>query len=394
VIRAQLLRLHSFFVFLFALSLLCLDGCGSGSQAGGSSQLSRTNPQQLWVADSENNRVLLFNAPFTTGQNASVVLGQSDFTSSSQATSATGLNDPTHVVADAHGNLWVSDWGNNRVLQYKQPFSSGMAASLVLGQTNFTANASSTSASGLSSQHELAFDNNGDLWVADSYNNRVLEFVPPFSNGMSASVVMGQPSFTANDCLTTATGLCYPTGLAFDKNGNLWVVDSDNNRVLQYYAPFVNGESASTVLGQPSFTTAVQGAGATGVDVPWSVAIDPAGDVWVSDGGDWRVLEFTAPFSSGEAASLVLGFPNFTTTVNNNLQSSLTNPRGIAFDAGGNLYVADNSSSRVMVFPTPFSNGMNASEVIGQPDFDSVLKSTTASGLAEPVGVSISFGEN
>jgi sugar lactone lactonase YvrE len=389
--RAQPLRLYSFFVFLSVFSVLGLDGCGSGSQMGGSSQQSTMNPQQLWVADSDNHRVLLFNAPFTTGQNASVVLGQADFTSSSLATSATGLNDPRHAVADAQGKLWVSDWGNNRILQYKQQFSNGMAASLVLGQTSFTANASSTSASGLSSEHELAFDDNGDLSVADSYNNRVLEFVPPFSNGMSASVVMGQTSFTANGCSTTAAGLCYPTGLAFDKNGSLWVVDSDNNRVLQYNPPFVNGESASTVLAQPSFTLSVQGAGATGVDVPWSVAIDPAGNVWVSDGGNWRVLEFTVPFSNGEAATLVLGFPNFTTTVNNNLQSSLTNPRGIAFDTKGNLYVADNSSSRVMVFPTPFSNGMKASEVIGQPNFDSVLKSTSASGLAEPVGVSISF---
>src|ERR1700728_4479203 len=320
-------------------SLLSLFGCGSGSDSGSNSGPGSgviqppPNPEFLWVADSFNNRVLMFDAPFSTGQSASVVLGQVDFTSSGQATSVTGLNQPTYSIADGQGNLWVSDWGNNRLLEYKQPFTSGMAGSLVLGQTDFTTNSNSATAGGLSSPHEIVFD----------------------------------------------------------KNGNLWVADCDNNRVLEYNPPFVNGESASTVLGQADFTSAVQGAGATGFDVPWSVALDANGNVWVSDGGNWRVLEFKPPFSSGQAASMVLGFPNFTTGVNTDLESSLNNPRAIAFDGSGNLFVADDIDSRVMVFAPPFSSGMDASKVIGQPNFTSVMGSTTASGLFEPVGVSISF---
>jgi len=318
-------------------------------------------------------------------------LGQVDFTRSGQATSATGLNDPTHVIADLEGNIWISDWGNNRVLQYKPPFSSGMAASLVLGQTSFTANTHSATASGLSSQHEIAFDKSGNLWVADSYNSRVLEFTPPFSNGMTASSVLGQPGFGTNNCTVTASGLCYPTSLTFDADGNLWVVDCNNNRVLEYNSPFATGRSASAVLGQADFTSAAQGAGATGFDEPWSVAFDASGNLWVSDGLNWRVLEFSPPFTNGLAPRLVLGFPNFTTEANADPESDLNNPRGIAFDGSGNLFVADTMDSRLMMFAPPFSNGMDASKVIGQPNFTSVLGSTTASGVFEPVGVSISF---
>jgi sugar lactone lactonase YvrE len=369
------------------------QGCGSGSAGGSTSNTNQPppSPQFLWLADGGNNRVLVFDAPFSTAQNASMVLGQADFTSSIPASSATGLNGPTDAIADAQGNAWVSDCSNNRILEYKQPLTSGMAASLVLGQTNFTTSGSSTTANGFSSQHEMAFDNAGNLWVADSYNSRVVEFTPPFSNGMSASLVLGQNSFTTNQCATTASALCYPTGLTFDANGNLWVVDSDNDRVLEYKPPFVTGQSAAAVLGQPDFTSGAQGAGATGFDEPWSVAADSAGNIWVSDGGDWRVLEFTAPFSNGEAASTVLGFPNFTSNANSDPQSSLNNPRGIAFDKNGNLFVADDGVSRVMVFTPPFSNGMDASEVIGQPNFDSVQRSTTISGMSAPVGLSISF---
>jgi sugar lactone lactonase YvrE len=376
-------------LLLVALAIWSSQGCSSGSSH--SVTPPPTNPEYLWVADALNNRILVFNAPFSTGQNASVVLGQADFTSSSQATSATGLNDPTRAIADAQGNAWVSDWGNNRVLEYTQPLTSGMAASLVLGQANFSTSSSSTTANAFSGQHEMAFDSAGNLWVADSFHDRVLEFTPPFSSGMNASLVLGQNSFSTSDCATTASGLCNPTGLSFDANGDLWIADADNDRVLEYKPPFTTGQSAAAVLGQPDFTSMAQGASATGFDGPWSVATDSAGNIWVSDGGNWRVLQFTAPFSNGEAANIVLGFPNFTSNVNSDPQSSLTNPRGIAFDRSGNLFVADNSSSRVMVFAPQFSNGMDASEVIGQPNFDSVQRSTTISGMSEPIGLSVSF---
>jgi hypothetical protein len=99
-------------------------------------------------------------------------------------------------------------------------------------------------------------------------------------------------------------------------------------------------------------------------------------------------LEFAPPFTNGQNASLVLGFPDFTTTANANPQSSLSSICGIGFDPAGNLYV--DAASRLMVFAPPFSNGMNASKVIGQPDFNSTGANTTASGLSSPDGIFVS----
>lgn len=375
-------------VLFLAFSL----GCGSTSTGMSQSPMPSAPPpssngQNLLVADTVNNRVLIFNGPLRNGESAATVLGQADFTSAVQATTATGLYSPVGAITDAQGDIWVTDWGGSRILEYKQPIADGMAASLVIGQTSFTGNDQSTASTGLSEPHGIIFDKGGDLWVADSANNRILEFVPPFSSGMSASLTLGQLAFGTNLCTQSSSNLCYPTDLAFDASGNLWAVDCNNNRILQYTPPFTTGEPATLVLGQTGFNSNLLGTGSTGLNYPWGIAIDSAGNVWISDGLNWRVLRFSPPFSSGQAADLVLGFPDFTTTVNTNPQSSLSNPRGLAFDDYGSLYVANDLIPRVMVFAPPFNSGMEATTVIGQPNFTSVGTSTSAAGLADPVGI-------
>jgi sugar lactone lactonase YvrE len=374
------------------LSLGFFLACGSTSAGMSPSSVTSappppSNAQNVLIADASNNRILIFNSPTQNGENAATVLGQADFTSAVPATTATGLYSPVGAIADADGNIWVSDWGGSRILEYKQPISDGMPASLVIGQTSFTENGQSASANGLSEPHGIIFDKSGNLWVADSSNNRVLEFVPPFSSGLSASLTLGQLAFGTNICTQSSSNLCYPTDLAFDASGDLWVVDCNNNRILEYTPPFTTGKSAILVIGQIGFNLNSSGSGSNGLNYPWGIAIDSADDVWVSDGLNWRVLKFSPPFSSGQAADLVLGFPDFVTTVNSNPQSSLSNPRGLAFDDYGSLYIANDLIPRVMVFSPPFTSGMEATTVIGQPNFTSVGASTTPSGLADPVGV-------
>jgi uncharacterized protein (TIGR03437 family) len=162
------------------------------------------------------------------------VIGQSSFTSGEAATTATGVSTPTGIVFDSSRNLWLADRGNNRVLKYTYPFSTGQAASLVIGQSSFTTSTTATTATGLNSPRGIAIDPSGNLWVTDRSNNRVLEYSYPLSAGEAASVAIGQSSFTTSAAATTATGLSNPRGIAFDSSGNLWLAEQGNNRVLQY----------------------------------------------------------------------------------------------------------------------------------------------------------------
>ena len=191
--------------------------------------------------------------------------------------------------------------------------SNGQPASLVIGEPSLTKLGGGASSTGIVGPHALTFDSSGDLWVADSYGNRILEYKAPFTTAEAASIVIGQPSFTSIAPAATSTGLNTPNGLAFDSSGDLWVSDSSNNRVLEYKAPSPQHEAASLVIGQSSFTSgALIAASATSLDSPYGLALDSSGNLWVADLQNGRVLEYTAPFSTHEAASLVIGEPSFT----------------------------------------------------------------------------------
>lgn len=95
---------------------------------------------------------------------------------------------------------------------------------VVIGQKNFTSLSSNVDESTLGAVQGVAFDKDGNLWAADQSNNRVLEFKQPFSNGMAASLVLGHSDFTAQAPTSnpTESSLSAPQGLTFDSNGNLW----------------------------------------------------------------------------------------------------------------------------------------------------------------------------
>jgi sugar lactone lactonase YvrE len=355
----------------------------------------------LATLDASNNRLLIYDTPLSTGQAANVVLGQADFTTATPALTAAGMHYPVEAAVDADGNLFVADFFNCRVTQFKPPFTNGMTATLVLGEPDLTTANCATSATGLGDTSGVKFDSSGNLWVGDADNNRVVEFKPPFSDGMAASVAIGQPDLTHGACnqggaAPTASTLCNTRKVAFDRSGNLWEADFGNNRVLEYKPPFATGMSASVVLGQPDFVSNGAAVTATGMASPAGVTFDAEGNLWVGDYGHSRVLEFKPPFTNGMAASLVLGQVDFTHGLVNQGLAAPTNSTfygayGLAFDSSGKLIVADLYNHRTLVFTPPFSNGMAASLVIGQADFthgsgNQGGAAPTASTLGEPWG--------
>ena len=222
-----------------------------------------------------------------------------------------------------------------------------------------------------------ASSNPSPLYVADTGNNRILGFrnAASFTNGQFADIVIGQPDLvttfqqgpSANSARTT--GLSIPEGITMDASGNLYVIDAGNNRILRFPKPFAQASTVfpDLVIGQPDFTTGAPNQGGlsasslsfavSGSVVTAALAFDPAGNLWVTDAGNNRILRFNvsvlgAQPKSGPSADVVLGQVNFTANIEGTTPPSLTSltsifePAGIVFDSSGRLFALESIGGR------------------------------------------------
>ncbi len=313
---------------------------------------------------------------FTTFQAASLVLGQPDFSSNSAnagagSVNATGMAVPMGRIAAGADVLYVAESSNHRVLGFMpRPASNGPAAAFALGQPDLTTNAIGAGASGLTSPRSC-FISEGRLLVADATNNRVLIWNSlPTTSGAPADVVVGQPDMNTTTFGASQTKMHMPQDVIV-AGGRLIVADALNNRVLIWNTvPTSNGAPADVVVGQADFTSNTIGTSATRLNFPWSVLVVGT-RLFVADSGNNRILVFnTIPTANNAAADYVIGQPDMTTGSYAGTSISSVNPRGLASD-GVNLFVADAFGNRVLVFsPIPTATGALPSVVLGQTNFD------------------------
>ncbi len=263
------------------------------------------NGQMLAVADSVNNRVLVWKSlPTSNDQQADFVVGQPNFTTFTPGQSgqygypvghcsATALRSPTAVFLDSANGLWVADTGNDRVLYYGPITGNGQAATLVLGQANFDIDAQSiytpnTTASSLLAPASVSSDGI-HLFVADNFQNRVLIWnTIPTSSNQAADVVLGQADFVSNLANTFSTtvnakGTYIAHSVLCATNGN-----------------DITDEPGTTIPLYPAMCAAT-------LSSPTGVLSDGT-RLYVADGGNDRVLVWnTIPTANAVPADVVLG---------------------------------------------------------------------------------------
>jgi sugar lactone lactonase YvrE len=356
--------------------------------------------RKVFIADKANNRVLRYSsaAALATGAAAEAVFGQANFTTAllPAAPTAQSMNFASGLFMDRKGRLWVADSANNRVLMFAAASAIGTnsSASHVYGQPNFTTATVATSASQMRFPRGVWVDGSDRLWVADSDNNRILRFddVSNKPDGAPASGVLGQPNFTTSTSGNGAAALSYPTGLAVSPSGALFVACSNNHRVVRFdlAAALGNGANASIILGQQDFTGTAPGLSAVQMSSPYGLTTTPDDSLWVSEYSNHRIIRFNNASTklSGAAADGVIGQPDFLTN------APATTDRGLSFpfispvvDATGSLWVPDHNNSRVLRFPADSSKPvLTITTKVNKPTIkNSIIIKGTAS---DPNGIS------
>jgi sugar lactone lactonase YvrE len=312
------------------------------------------------------------------GMAAGLVLGQPGFTTRTPSAGQAALNTPRSIAVDpTTQKVFVADSDNNRVLRFSS-YSSlalGAPAEAVLGQEDFAGTAPHALIDGMDNPSGVTVDSSGTLYVSDRVSNRILRFnnASSLGNGAPADGVLGQDNFTSQAPGTDPNHLFFPTGI-YAINGTLWVSDTSNNRVLRFdnAAALPDGAAANGVLGQSIFTTNAYTASDTGMYAPVGLFVDSSGRLWVADRFNHRVLRFdnAASLANGAPATRVLGQVDFFHGQDDPALGRMGEVQGVSGDNQGRLYVADSTYNRVVIYENAaLKNNIDPPQfVLGQPD--------------------------
>jgi hypothetical protein len=314
-------------------------------------------------------------ATFTNFQDSSVIFGQPDATSQNTMASQIVTPSPYSVAVSSTGKVAVCDMNKNRVLIWNSiPATTGAPADVVVGQTDFISTSPGRTASAINYPVGVAFTPDGQkLIVSEPGNHRVLIWnTVPTTNGAPADLVLGQPDFTSSNTPGGASTLLYPAGILVTADGKLLIADVNYNRVVIWNTfPTTNNAPANVEIGQTNMFNSGIGTAANQMESPWNMAVTSDGRLLVTDGKNNRVLIYNSiPTTNGAPADVVIGNTAFGSQVGGTTATQFADPRSVAISPTGQLAIAENNNSRVLIYnQVPTANGAAADAVLGQPNF-------------------------
>ncbi len=182
----------------------------------------------VYIADEINYRVRKLDS---TG-NLTTIAGNGTCGYSGDGGSATSaeLCDPTGVAVDSSGNVYIADKDNQRIRKISSGIISTVAGSVSV--CSFSGDGASATKAGLCNPFDVAVDGSGNIYIADTSNQRVREVN---TSGVISTVGGdGTPGFQGDGVTATSTALCYPFGVDVDVNGNVYVADTFNQRIRRF----------------------------------------------------------------------------------------------------------------------------------------------------------------
>ena len=322
------------------------DGTAGFSGDGGPSTSARVNAPgaivvdaagSIYIADTGNNRVRKIAASGLISTIAGS--GTAGFSGDGGPAALAQLNGPLGLAFDAAGNLYIADEANSRI---RKVDAAGVITTLAgTGVAGFSGEGGQASLANLNFPKAVAIDGAGNLYISDTRNLRVRRVS---STGVITTYAgAGMRNFTGDGGPATQALMRAPHGLGIDRSGNLLICDYGNNEIRRVDASGI----ITRVVGSALPPDVGDGGLATDAVLahPRSVAVDRSGNVFISDWNNNRVLRVTpGGIVSTIAGTKTLGFSG---DGGPGAKAQLNGPHGIAVDAAGNVYIADQMNSRV-----------------------------------------------
>jgi uncharacterized protein (TIGR03437 family) len=267
--------------------------------------------------------------------------GTAGFTGDSGAPGSAELSGPLGLTFDSSGNMYIADSINLRVRKISGGTITTVAGNGTSGFVSATtATKTAATSAEMFSPSSVAVDSIGDIFIADTGNHVVWEVVTG-STATAAAVPSGTIIQIAGDNTGGYAGdgglaglaeLDFPTSVAVDSSGNLYIADSQNNVIRQVNTSGI----INTIVG--GFATTQQ------LNDPETVVVDSVGNLYISEQAGQRISKF----SNGNLTVLV-GNGMIGSSGDNGLgvNASVDSPSGIALDANGYLYICDTINSKI-----------------------------------------------
>jgi trimeric autotransporter adhesin len=331
----------------------------------------------LFIADTNNGRLRkVSNGTLTTVAGIGSCCYSGD---NGPATSAV-LYTPYGVAVDAAGNPFIADTSNNRI---RKVSADGTIVTVAgNGQQGYSGDGGAATGAQLFRPNAVAVDATGNLFIADTENNRVRKVS---LDGKIATVAgNGQAGYSGDGGLATSASLNNPAGVAVDASGNVFIADYYNNRVRKVASNGMITTVAGGGTGDPG-----DGGSATGVSLNAAigVAVDAAGNLFITD-----ILRVLKVSSTGTITAITGNVPGYSGDGGPAASARLFNPSGVAVTAAGIVYVADsrNNAIRLLVpaasVPAP---AMNQNGIVDGAGFKT---SVAPGGIASVFGANLAAG--